>query len=255
MTISRKGLLPLLLLPFLLPALAAAQGVSAQTRLTTASLLAEGPQVIVADTLFLGPGARLAVVPGNSSCGIARWRPVVDGREGTAWPSSWTPGEHTAGAIVEDRCGATGTVPPLSFILDDAPPSLQSEVGSVKSFEDRMPEPRRESRLRRRERGTGRREARKEDLLWSSGWDRWEALAGEVEIEGDRVQIFFRAPEGQGFEGQEMLWIVTEDAGARLDRIRFRTRRSQDGEVLEVEAVDLVGNTVRKEWPLRRRAS
>ena len=252
MTIARSLHVPVLLLS-LLPAAVAAQSPTAQTRLTTASLRAEGPQVIVADTLFLGPGARLEVVPGNSSCGIARWRPVVDGQEGTAWPSTWAAGKHTAGAIVEDRCGATGTVPPLSFILDDAPPSLRSEVGGVESFEERMPEPKRESRLRRRERNTGRKGPAKDALLWSSGWDRWEALAGEVEIQGDRVQLFFRAPEGRSFDGGEVLWILAEDAAARLDRIRFRARRTQDGEVLEVEAVDLVGNVVRQEWPLGAR--
>jgi hypothetical protein len=247
MTIARSSHLFVLLLP-LLPAAVAAQGPTAQTQLTTAVLRVAGPQVVVAGTLFLGPGARLDVVAGNSSCGIVRWRPVVDGREGAAWPSPWAAGEHTAGAVVEDRCGATGTVPPLSFVLDDAPPSLQSETGSAESFEELMPEPRRENKLRRRER-TGRNGPARE-VLWSSGWDRWETLAGEVEIEGDRVQLFFRAPQGRSFEGQEMLRILAEDAGARLDRIRFRTRRSQNGEVLEVEALDLVGNVVRKEWPL-----
>lgn len=251
MTIARSLHVPVLLLS-LLPAVAA-QSPIAQTRLTTASLRAEGPQVIVADTLFLGPGARLEVVPGNSACGIARWRPVVDGQERAVWPSPWASGEHTAGAIVEDRCGATGTVPPLSFILDDAPPSLQSEVGSVESFEERMPEPKRESRLRRRERNAGRKGSARDALRWSSGWDRWETLAGEVEIQGDRVQLFFRAPEGRSFDGGEVLWVLAEDAAARLDRIRFRTRRTPAGEVLEVEAVDLVGNVVRKEWPLGAR--
>jgi hypothetical protein len=253
MTIARSLYLPVVLTSLLLPSAAAAQGGSAQTELTMASLRVEGPQVVVASTLFLGPGARLEIAPGTSTCGIAQWRPVIDGKEGTVWPSPWASGEHTAGAIVEDRCGATGAVPALSFVLDDAPPSLRSETGSLDHFEDRMPEPRRESRLRRRERNTGRKGPARENLLWSSGWDRWEALAGEVEIQGDHVQLFFRAPEGQSFEGKEVLWIAAEDAAARLDRIRFRTRRTQDGEVLEVEAVDLVGNVARKEWKLGAR--
>ncbi|MFP5286053.1 MAG: hypothetical protein ACLGI9_09980, partial [Thermoanaerobaculia bacterium] len=149
-------------------------------------------------------------------------------------------------ALVVDRCGRRSTLASVSFVVDGEPPSITSETGNLASFEERMPEPRRESKARRRQKA--RKDPAPDALLWSSGWDRWETLAGEVEIPSDRLQLYFRAPAGRSFEGGEMLYLFAEDAGARLDRVRFRTRTGPEGMVLEVEAVDLVGNVAKKEW-------
>ena len=213
------------------------------------SLRLQGPQVTVDGRLFVPAAPIPEVTAEDAETGIALSLPVIDGQPGTAWPASWTAGEHTASAVVVDRCGRRGTLAPVAFIVDGEPPSIKAETGSFAGFEERMPEPRRESKTRRRERA--RRELPPQALLWSSGWERWEELAGEVEIPSDRLQLYFRAPEGRTFEGGEMLYLFAEDAGARLDRVRFRTRSGPEGTVLEVEAVDLVGNVAKKEWVVK----
>ena len=68
----------------------------------------------------------------------------------------------------------------------------------------------------------------------------------------------------------QLLWVVAEDAGAGVARLAFRTRPAAPptgvnlqnaaaegpppGSVLEIEAVDLVGNTSRIEWTLAPRS-
>ena len=92
------------------------------------------------------------------------------------------------------------------------------------------------------------------DLLWSSGWeDRWEPLGEAIEIRSDRPQLFFRAPDGKSFEGEDRsvgaaLFVTAGDGGSSLDLVRFRTRKDEEGMVLEIEAVDLVGNVARRAW-------
>lgn len=205
-----------------------------------------GPQVSLDGRLFVASAPVPEVAAEDAETGVARWLPVIDGQPGTAWPTSWTAGEHTAAALVVDRCGRRGILAPVAFVVDDEPPSIKAETGSLASFADRMPEPRRESRTRRREKK--QKDPGPDALLWSSGWDRWETLAGEVEIPSDSLQLFFRAPAGWRFEGGEALYLYAEDAGARLDRVRFRSRSTPEGMVLEVEAVDLVGNVAKQEW-------
>jgi hypothetical protein len=212
----------------------------------TGTLRLTGPQVRVDGRLFVASAPVPEVAAEDAETGVSRWLPVIDGEAGAAWPASWDAGEHTAAALVVDRCGRRGTLAPVAFIVDSEPPSIRSETGSLASFEERMPEPRRESRTRRREKK--QKDPDPGALLWSSGWDRWETLAGEVEIPSDSLQLFFRAPAGRSFDGGEVLYLHAEDAGARLDRVRFRSRSAPEGIVLEVEAVDLVGNVVKKEW-------
>jgi hypothetical protein len=80
-----------------------------------------------------------------------------------------------------------------------------------------------------------------------------------VTIRSDHPQAFLAAPEttvsSDGKDDrldQRILWIAAEDAGAGVDRLVLRSRTEPDRVVLEVEAVDMVGNSSRKEIVLRR---
>ena len=163
------------------------------------------------------------------------------------------------GAVVMDGCGRRGTLAPIAFVVDAEPPAFEVEAGTLEAVTDRMVEPRRESRRVKRERKSAKPAA--SDLLWSSGWEnRWEPLAEAVEIRSDRPQLFFRAPEGMSFEGQDRsggaaLFVTAGDSGSSLDLVRFRTREEDGGMVLEIEAVDLVGNVARRVWRVVTAAS
>jgi hypothetical protein len=223
------------------------------------ALTLEGPRVDVAGKLFVPAGVRLVVTAEDGS-GKPTAKPVLDGREGGDWPASWSPGAHSVGAVVRDGCGRRGTLAPIAFVVDAEPPAFEVEAGTLEAVTDRMVEPRRESRRVKRERKSAR--PATSDLLWSSGWeDRWEPL-GEppVEIRSDRPQLFFRAPEGMSFEGQDRsvgaaLFVTAGDGGSSLDLVRFRTRTTDGVTVLEIEAVDLVGNVARREWRVVRAAT
>jgi len=75
----------------------------------------------------------------------------------------------------------------------------------------------------------------------------------------ERPQIFLRglgvklSLDGRTVETGEgqLLWVRVEDAGAGVERLRFRAQTGPAGTpVLDLEAVDLVGNARRLSWPL-----
>ena len=218
---------------------------------STPALRLEGPRIDMAGTLFVSPGARFTVTAEDGSKPTAK--PVLDGREVADWPESWSPGEHSVGAVIVDGCDQGRTLAPIAFVVDAAPPALEVKAGTLEAVTERMVEPRRESRRVKRARKSGKPAAF--DLLWSSGWeDRWERLGEQpVEIRSDRPQLFFRAPQGMSFEGEDRsggaaLFVTAGDSESSLDLVRFRTRSTPEGTMLEVEAADLVGNVARREW-------
>lgn len=224
-----------------------------------AALRLEGTQIDIAGKLFVPAGVRLAATAADGSA-VTGVKPLMDGREIADWPASWTPGEHTVGAVSVDGCGRRGAVvAPVAFVVDAEPPAFTVEAGTLEAVTDRMVEPRRESRRVVRERKKAK--PAPSDLLWSSGWeDRWEPLGETVEIRSDRPQLFFRAPEGKRFQGDEgaggaALFVTAGDEGAGLELVRFRMRDENGGTVLEVEAVDLVGNVGRRVWKVVTAAS
>ena len=243
--------------------------------LPTGSLKVAGPQVRVGERLFVSPAARLEATALDSTGSPVRTAPLIGGKEETAWPASWTAGEHTAGAVAIDGCGNRGTIAPLAFVVDAAAPAIHWEVGDAKDLEDRLAPDTEKERRRLRNRRSGGKASR----------DAWPSLAGvwlvpvpwarademervarfPVEITSDHPQAFFSAPrtaitvkdEKEGTEGigeERFLWVAADDAGAGVDRLTFRTRVEGNQVVLEVEAADLVGNVSRKEIVLREGA-
>lgn len=221
----------------------------ADTQPPAGTLSLTGPQVRIGDTLFAGPGAHFEVAATDAESGLARWLPVINGREGNARDVAgpWTAGAYSVGAVAEDLCGNRGPVAPIAFTVDATPPALAWEVVPYDGFSGRGV----------RQRG----KPRSAPITWSGGVQ-WLALpAGEeVRIDSDGPQAFFHAA-GARFvaDGREvtlgdgqMLRVRATDDESRVEHLRFRVRPAEGGKsVLEIETGDLVGNSRKAEWELR----
>ncbi len=239
-----------------------------------------GPQVRIGERLFVSPAA--TVVAGGAGDSPGAWVPVIDGQEAAAFPATWTPGEHTAAAVIHDGCGDGAAIAQVAFVVDAAAPVIRWEVGDRQALSDRLaPDSEKErERLGGRRSGgiaapdawTSRAGVWRLPLPWAPVRDRErrrdradraearESLAPlAMEIASDHPQAFFTAPDTiltvDGKEttiGDRILWIDAEDAGVGVERVSFRTRAEGDRVVLEIEARDMVGNVSRKEIALRK---
>jgi hypothetical protein len=223
----------------------------------------------------VAPVATVAVVaaaaaPNAPAAPAASWLPVIGGRQESAWPATWTAGEHTAGAVALDGCGGRATIAPVTFVVDAAPPVIRWEVGDRSSLSDRLAPDSEKDRRRLRNRSGGGRAARDAwasqagvwqlPVPWDHERDEREIAQFPVTIASDHPQAFFAAPataiatDGKEAKlgGNRILWVAAEDIGAGVERLTFRTRTEGDRVVLEVEARDLVGNVSTKEITLRK---
>jgi hypothetical protein len=236
------------------------------------SLQVGGPQVRVGERLIVAPSATVAVASEvTSNEKPARWLPMIGGKQESAWPATWSPGEHTAGAVAMDGCGGRAAIAPVSFVVDAEPPAIRWEVGDRSSLSDRLAPDDEHDRRRLGGRRSGGRAARDAwrsldgiwqlPLPWVREEDRVKERARkELTVASDHPQAFFAAPgTALSTNGKEaalgqnrILWVAAEDAGAGVDRLTFRTRAEGDHVVLEIEAQDLVGNVSRQEIALRK---
>jgi LysM domain len=240
-----------------------------------ATLEMTGDVVRVGETLYASPRPRLEPrVAAAPECPTERTLPLIDGREAAAWPAAWPPGDHSAAVAVLDRCGSRSESAPLAFRVDAAPPVVRWEIADAGLFAA-YGEPRARLRPaapgRERERRT---RGRAPGLAWSAdgrGWIPLREPAGapgsdgagsdsappELRIESGRPQVFLRGAatvatadgELRLGEGQVLrLWVEDTDSG--VARLLVRRLDGPAGTALAVEAVDLVGNPVRLEWPV-----
>jgi hypothetical protein len=241
----------------------------------TGSIRITGTTVRIADRLYVPPGVSFEVeatdggIGGSGGSGLSGWRPVIDGQEAEveAWTGPWPGGAHTAGATALDLCGNRGPIAPVSFLVDAEPPTLSWRAEGPPPEQLRS---RRGLRLRRT------RPADRPGLVWvpSDPWsrlrwdERWSsspaaldpALPWTVEVESDLPTIFIRLEgvrllsDGKRLpaSGDGLLRLDAADGGSRVERLRVRTRTTSDGPVLEVEAVDGVGNVGRQELKIER---
>ena len=205
----------------------------------TSSFRIEGPSVRIGEKLVFGPGTRLEVQPADRG-------PFMTG--------PWPKGDHAVSEMD----------PPVRITVDAEPPAVTWEVAD-------------EARGERGKARFGPRRAKGEDmratgLAWPlsapEGFLRWNpawtsAPAGtvheRVEVRSDLPEAFLRlhgvrlVNEDQTVppprEGQ-VLRLRAEDGGSRVERMVLRTITTEDGPVLEVEAVDGVGNSGKVEWKL-----
>ncbi len=246
-----------------------------------AALEPAGDLVRVGETLFAGPAIQLAPrVAGSPECGVERTVLLVDGGEAAAWPAAWPAGDHTAAVAVVDLCGNRTESAPLAFRVDTAAPVVRWEVSDAELLASHG-EPRARLRSARATREGRRREEnarpRARGIAWSADGRGWIPLgvgsgadsgsaAGNLEarIESSRPQVFLR---GEGTlataDGElrladgQLLRLFVEDDGSGVARLVVRWTPSEGAGsapsgsgTLAIEAADLVGNTVRLEWPV-----
>jgi hypothetical protein len=234
------------------------------------AIQAGGPQERVGDRLFVAPTTKIEVVAEDAGAKAAPWRPVIGGKTESAWPASWSPGEHTVAAVAEDGCGGRATIAPLTFVVDAEPPTIRWEVGDHATLADRLAPDSEQDRVRLKGRRSG---GNADRATWKSRAGVWqipvpwavepgkEKTLQPVEIDSEHPQAFFAAADTAltvdgkpGTLGENrILWVAAEDAGAGVDRLIVRTRADADRVVMEIEARDLVGNVSKKEITLRKR--
>lgn len=238
------------------------------------SLQVTGPQVRVGERLVVSPAARVEVAATDADGAPARWVPVVGGREETAWPATWTPGEQVAEAIALDGCGNRGALAPVAFVVDAEPPVLKLEVGDREYHQARLASDSESDRTRLKGR---RRIGRRLRDDWSSDagvlrvpfpWVKKEKGAQiidrSVTVTSEHPQAFLAVPDTTvSVDGKAVarngaggiLWIAVEDAGAGVDQVVLKIRNEGERVVLEVEAKDLVGNVSRQEVVFQQAAA
>jgi hypothetical protein len=233
------------------------------------SLQIAGPQVRVGERLFTAASTTVQVTATGPDGSAARWVPVIGGSEAAAWPAAWSAGEHTAGAFVLDGCGHRVAIAPVAFVTDTMPPGIRWQVSDPRSLADRLAPDSERDRRRLSGRRSGGVPARDAWQSYAGVWQLplpWVKDRGgvrtqfPVEIQSDRPQAFLAAPDTRAVaDGKDdllddrILWIAAEDAGAGVDRLVLKSRTEGDRVVLEVEAVDMVGNRSTKEIVLRAR--
>lgn len=208
---------------------------------STSSFEIEGLSVRIGEKLILGPATRLEV-------------DATDG-SGPSLAGPWPHGDHEVGPME----------PPVRFTVDAEPPAVSWEVADAA----------------RGERGKGRwgmprrargRDQRAAGLFWPlsepEGTLRWNpawasapdgTVHESVEVRSDMPEVFLRLDGVRLLNADntvpppragQVLQLRAQDGGSRVERMVVRTRTTADGPILEVEAMDGVGNSSKVEWRL-----
>jgi len=225
-----------------------------------------GPSVRIGEKLVFGPATRLEVAATDEASGVEGWTPAIDGRDAqaAALAGPWSDGEHEVGAVALDLCGNRGPIQPVRFTVDATPPAVSWTVADAARGERgkaRFGMPRRPRSEDLRAAGLSWPLSAAEGVLrWNPAWS--TAPAGTVhetvEVRSDLPEAFLRldgvrllldatAPPVR--EGQ-VLQLRAEDSSSRVERMVLRTRTTEAGPVLEVEAIDGVGNSGKVEWKM-----
>jgi hypothetical protein len=201
----------------------------------------DGPQVQAGDTLWAGPTARIVAVGADPETGGPLRRNLTHNPEELAAAAARWGREGMSGATF-DSCGNAGSLQPIAFSVDDQAPEITWELVDLDEFPNR------------------RKGARTPKGLSWSGGARWMSLkAGEpVRIQTDAPQLLLHGsrfdlggePVSPGPD--QMLRARFLDAGAGVDHLTFQLREDHGRQVLEVEVVDLVGNSRKVAWGVVR---
>jgi hypothetical protein len=238
---------------------AAAQSTPQAVPPPPATLAFAGPQVNVEGKTIVAPGTRIDAIVADGAT-VTRLRPVVDGQEAEAG-GPWKVGAHTAALTMVEANGRSTRTEPVPFVVDAEPPVLRWRTGMLPEFTPRAKEIEQTGRDRGVHRARRRIPPASSALIWTSGinWEPFPTDGQGLSIASQRPQVYFRSPgtrfgvEGASIklEGQQVLWVVAEDAPAGVESLRLRWKPAPDGtSLLEVEARDNVGNVKRAEWPL-----
>ena len=238
----------------------------------SAVIVLAGIQVRVGDVLFGNGATRLAVQAERSSCAVERRDYLLDGAAGAAAWGTLAPGPHAAEVVLTDSCGQSSRIGPFAFVIDVDPPTIKAQAVGNEIYDDRG-EPDRDRRHKPQawtpERGGA--------IAWSADGRRWLPLAwgdtptapengvwSESAATADHPQVLFAGQgwkivgdDGAPLANDRLLYVTAEDAGSGIAKLIYRTKAvpsGGNGEVLlEVEAVDLVGNSATRTWKIGRR--
>lgn len=214
-----------------------------------------GQQIEVLGQLLVGAGTQLAVEVGDDDAGLASWRAEIDGRdrETSALAGPWTDGPHEVTLVAEDRAGNTRTVGPLAFVYDAEPPLVRWGTrpgawdGDARGVAEQAPSP-----------GTAQSRPLP-PLEWSPDGTSWHPLGAQAGLNdlGPRIAV---RPERRKISIPDLglvlsrdapLWIEAEDTWSRAVNLTAQVYGADGARpVLVVRAIDLLGNTTRRFWPL-----
>jgi len=221
-------------------------------------IVADGTQVMLGDTLVLGPGATIHVEGAKSGGTIAL---ALDGATAPAerWGEGWENGPHVASATVTDPSGLAGEVTPLAFVADRVPPRLSYEPTPAEALRTQgldagFSEPEPPSHYVRVDADA--------PLVWSTHGLDWRALlpkgerTAEWTVDADLPAVFIEAKRSLRLTGEreitvragQIVKISARDELSAVRRLRLLAERTATGGDLTVEATDLLGNTVTSRW-------
>ncbi len=211
-----------------------------------------GPQVGVADQLFVAPTVKLEATVIDELSGVQSWTRLLNGDTVTenGWNGPWQAGTYTAQVVAVDQVGNRGTIE-LVFTVDTEAPEVLWE-----SFDsDRLDPGRRSRSKQRKELEKLKKEARARglDLLWSSDGRHWLPLETRDQlIKADLPQLLLRAVDGTltvadstRLPADHHLRVWAEDAGCGVKDLEFSLRpEAPHRYTLLVEGGDYVGNLI-----------
>jgi hypothetical protein len=203
----------------------------------------EGPQVQAGDTLWAGPTARIVATWTDPETGDPLRRDLTQNpAELASFATRWAQGGIPGATF--DSCGNAGSFPPIPFLVDDQAPEITWDVVDLDEFPNK------------------RRRARKpKGLSWSGGasWKPLEEEAAPLRIRTDTPQLLlhgarFDLGDEEVRPGKDqMLRARIRDGGAGVDHLTFQLRSGEGGKLeLEIEMVDLVGNSRKVAWGVER---
>jgi len=198
----------------------------------------EGPQLLVGSALWAGPTARVVVRSIDPETGKQVAREVTrTPQELSAFAARSAQGGLPGAS--SDGCGNASSFAPFAFTVDSQAPEITWEVVDLDEFPNR------------------RRGARNpKGLAWSGGarWMPLEEGDGPVRIGSDAPQLLLHGArfdvgdEHVSPKGDQMLRVRVTDAGAGVHELSFQLR----GDTLEIEVVDMVGNSRKVAWAVGR---
>lgn len=214
-----------------------------------------GRQVTIPERFLIGLGTTIELESGDiGDAGVDRLSLRLDGEPVApdALAGPWAAGDHRLEVEVRDRAGNRFEHPAIDFTYDPVPPILRwgrdpsASAGETQGPDAAPPIPAAQIEDRTR-------------FEWAPGPGRsWRAFVGHVGVPKESPVIGIRPLRGAlKLTGTDMvisrsqpLWLAAVDEHGRAVHLSVLVLRDGAGARLVVDAVDLLGNTTRRQWPL-----
>lgn len=232
----------------------------------TVTLDLGGTVISRAGVRYVPAAVPLQIATSDDTGAVARWEAVVNDQTiaEAELKKPWKGGAYRAIVRAWDGAGNATTSAPLSFTVDDTPPTIDWQVAMPSVLRDHgAPMPLVGKTLRDASRAA-RREGAALSLTADGGnWtavptgqagELWHALSQDPQLfvlAVDDAPLANGAPQ---LENGQLIRIHAADAGAGVERLDVSVETGADGaSALKITARDRVGNLSSTVWPLRRR--